>query len=227
MGLTLEQQDRIDRNLKELDYIERTGILTNEKSNLANEFFVFIGAGGTGCKALAHLKKEMKKRIQADEVGKKTMFIAVDAAHNELEQYVREGKFENSEIVKLLFVGGKESIDPRMMLPQFKQWVNPELCNIIGGAFDGTGAGAIRQCGRVMIAQEAAQLQLSACFSLIPEKLAGMPKISKLRVFFLTGLAGGTGSGIIIDLAYLTRYFIEQLGIDGSVVTYKENKCWK
>ena len=152
MGLTPEQQNKIDMNLKKLDYLEGTGILPDEKSNLANEFFVFIGAGGTGCKALAHLKKEMKKRVQLDEVRKKTMFIAVDAAHNELEQYVRDGKFENSEIVKLPFVGVKAAIDPRRMLPQFKEWVNPKLWDIVGGeaghagAFDGTGSGAIRQC---------------------------------------------------------------------------------
>ena len=94
MGLTLEQQNKVDANLKMLDYLEGTGILSDNKKTLVNEFFVFIGSGGTGCKALAHLKKEMKKQVHSDEVRKKTMFIAVDTAHNELDQYVRDGKFE-------------------------------------------------------------------------------------------------------------------------------------
>lgn len=226
MGLTLEQQNKVDANLKMLDYLEGTGILSDNKKTLVNEFFVFIGSGGTGCKALAHLKKEMKKQVHSDEVRKKTMFIAVDTAHNELDQYVRDGKFENSEIVKLPFLGVKESINPSTMLPQFKKWVNPQLWYTVGGAahhagaFDGTGAGAIRQCGRVMMAQENAQLQLRDCFSAIQRKLAEVSGVNKLKVFFLTGVAGGTGSGTIIDLAYLTRYFIENLGIAGAAVTY-------
>ena len=65
-----------------------------------------------------------------------------------------------------------------------------------------------------------AQLQLRNCFLTIPRKLAEVSKVNRLRVFFLAGLAGGTGGGIIIDLAYLTRYFIENLGINGSAVTY-------
>lgn len=225
MALTREQQNQVEVNLRTLDYLDGTGILSNNKKALANEFFVFIGSGGTGCKALTHLKKEMYKQVQGDEVRKKTMFLAIDTAHKELNEYVRYGQLDSSEIIKLPYLGAKDSIKPTTMLSQFKRWVNPMLWATVGGdaahagAFDGTGAGEIRQCGRVMMAQENAQQQLVDHLRVLPQKLA-RTNVSKFKVFFLTGIAGGTGSGTIVDLAYLTRYFIKQLDIPENAITY-------
>lgn len=217
MTITDEQKQKIRANISRLDYLEGTGVISTNRKHLANEFFVFISAGGVGHKALAKLKKTMRNQVDNLDVDRQTMFLAIDTAHTEMDESVRRGEFEKYEVLKVPYEGAHDSINPEKILPQLKSWVHESLWKKTGGTnevsqeFNGTGAGAIRQCGRVLFSQSAVQDELYAKLSRIPKLLANMGSAPAIKVFFLCGIAGGTGSGVILDLAFLTRHFLKQI----------------
>ena len=56
-------KQRIDNNIKNLDYLKGAGVIGGKKKTLADELFVFISAGGSGRAALINLKKTMKNQV--------------------------------------------------------------------------------------------------------------------------------------------------------------------
>lgn len=227
MGLTREQKRKIEANIQTLDYLKGTGIISEYRKQLANEFFVFISSGGVGRIALAELKKSIMNQVNHDDIEKQTMFLAVETAHQEIDEAIEKGEFETIETLKVPCTGAHNSIKPDRILPQMEEWVHPDLWSVTGGnnrvsrEFNGTGAGARRQCGRVLFSQSAVQTELYNKLSRIPSLLAKKQGIRKINVFFLCGIAGGTGSGTIIDLAYLSRHFINDIvGTMADTVVY-------
>ena len=215
MPLTREQERRIERNIQQLDYLEGTGVLSDSRKELANEIFVFISAGGAGCKALQVLKRTIAQKVEASEIKKRIMYLAVDTAHKELDELVKEGIFEDNEILKIPFEKAHDSISPeKLKTSSMAEWVNPDLWKQTDGthtqvqAFNGTGAGAIRQCGRVLFCQSGLQNDLVNRLRRIHHMLGVVGGTPKVRIFFLAGIAGGTGSGSIIDLTYLCRHLL-------------------
>lgn len=205
---------KIDANIAQLDYLQGTGVLTTHRKHLAKEMFVFISTGGIGRKALVKLKQTIVGQVDSREVEKQTLFLAIDTANLELDDRVEKEELAVNEILKIPYVGAHDSIAPNKISPQLKRWVHEKLWRETGGdgnssAFDGTGAGAIRQCGRVLFAQPTLQNELYQKLSNIPRKLAEMGHASSIKVMFLAGIAGGTGSGTILDLAFLTRHFLK------------------
>lgn len=214
--LTEEQKSKIKINIAQLDYLEGTGIISNNRKRLAKEMFIFISAGGTGRKALARLKQTMVNAVEPDDM-KRVMFLAVDTALKELEECVTSGIFEKKEILKVPYKGAHDSIAPDKILPQLAAWVHKELWAETGGEsatskeFNGTGAGGKRQCGRVLFCQSAAQNKLSSRLKLIPDAASELDEVDRIQIFFLSGIAGGTGSGMILDLAFLSRHFLKNI----------------
>lgn len=205
---------KIYANIAQLDYLQGTGVITTHRKHLANEMFVFISAGGIGWKALVKLKQAIAGQVDSREVEKQTLFLAIDTANRELDERVEKNQLAVNEILKIPYAGAHDSIAPDKISPQLKQWVHEKLWSDTGGdghspAFDGTGAGAIRQCGRVLFAQPALQNELYQKLSDIPGKLAEIGHACAIKVMFLAGIAGGTGSGTILDLAFLTRHFLK------------------
>lgn len=220
MALTDQQKIQIQANIRKLDYLEGTGVLNGGRKHLAKELYVFISAGGVGHKALSELKRTIVREVDSEDIKKQVMFFAVDTAIQEMDNCVEGEEFTNDEIMKIPFDGAHDSINPRMMLKQFDSWVNPQLWAETGGEgsnskfFGGTGAGAMRQCGRVLFAQSAAQEMLEKKLSGISNMAAQMgadAPVSKIQIFFLTGISGGTGSGTIVDLAFLTRHYLKNI----------------
>ncbi len=217
--LTNEQKNKIEKNIQHLDYLEGTGVLNSIRKKLVDEFFIFIGVGGNGKKSLVELKKALKNQVEASDIANQVMCLAVDTDWKELDLYVEKGDLLPGEVLKIPYEGAHESINPAKALPQMHTWLHRYLWEITGGAaaditpppeMGGEGAGAIRQCGRVLFAQSAAQDALYKHLDSVKAKLAkmGTPKI---KVFFLAGIAGGTGSGTIVDLAYLCRHHLKNI----------------
>lgn len=77
------------------------------------------------------------------------------------------------------------------------------------------GAGGIRQCGRLLLFQNIERVR-KAIDSAIREMIADHDVVT-LNVYLLAGIAGGTGSGTFLDLAYIARDVAE--GIAPTKVT--------
>ena len=209
----------IANNLNTLDYLKGTGIISTHKRKLANECYLFISSGGNGHKMLTTLRRQLEWQVDPLELERKVGFLAIDACHQEMEDLVTELDFERTEVLKLPYEGAHDSIAPNKITPQMNQWVYPDLYAKTGGmaatapsqsGFDPSGAGAWRQPGRIRLCQPNSLTSLKGALTTAVRNLAvNKSPGARFHVFFLAGLAGGTGSGTIVDLAFLTRHIIK------------------
>ena len=215
----LSGQDRkaiVEANLRRLDYAEGNGLLSKAKKELLpGELYLFISSGGTGQKALRSIKETINKTIDPNYHAQ-VRYLVVDCAENELLKLVEDGVFEQSEIMLIPYQGAHDTISPQHIAPDKKEWVDPDLYSATGGGipgmhpgFESDGAGAWRQPGRVRLTSTGG----SNVINKIQEVINGIqyPARTKLKVFFLCSVAGGTGSGTIVDLVYMTRHVLETI----------------
>lgn len=219
--LTEQQKRAIKSNLARLDYAKGNGLLkVNKKKLLSNEAYLFISAGGTGHKALAEIKQQIERTIDpnyVDRIG----YLVVDCAHNELDLLVEKGTFDQTEVVKLPFEKAWEDINPDTMQEDKKLWADPRLYDQVNGGittttthpgFENNGAGAWRQPGRVRLTTvngfNLVKQRVNAAVNELMSGQGQLGAVKSLKVFFLCSVAGGTGSGTIIDLAYITRHVL-------------------
>lgn len=218
MPLTDNQKRMICRNLKELDYFSGTGL--SEKKKMVNEMFLIIGTGGVGGKALREIKRLALQKIEDTDVKNQIMFLCVDTDYVELNYLLGENELEEDELLKIPYVRAEDSISPNKISPSMKEWVHPNLYDVVSGweeedYMGGIGASGLRQYKRVLFTQPECQNRLYTRLSMIRKKAANMiaSGISdiKVNVIFLAGIAGGTGSGTIIDLGFLTRHYLGKI----------------
>ena len=210
-----ERRAKINANMKQLDYSSGNGLLKAEKKTLSpSESYLFIGVGGTGQKALRSIKETINKTIKPNCHEQQVRYLVVDCAENELNMLVRDKVFEQSEIMLIPYQGAHDTISPQHIAPDKKEWVDPNLYSATGGdapgdkeGFKGDGAGAWRQPGRVRLTSPGGINVINKIRSVIDK--TEHPAGTKLKVFFLCSVAGGTGSGTIIDLVYMTRHVLE------------------
>ena len=210
-----ERRAKINANMKQLDYSSGNGLLKAEKKTLSpSESYLFIGIGGTGQKALRSIKETINKTIKPNCHEQQVRYLVVDCSENELNQLVRDGVFEQREIMLIPYQGAHDTISPQHIASDKKEWVDPDLYSATGGdapgahpGFQNNGAGAWRQPGRVRLTSTGGINVINK----IQEVINGIqhPARTKLKVFFLCSVAGGTGSGTIVDLVYMTRHVLE------------------
>ena len=212
----LSEQDRkakVEANLKRLDYAEGNGLLSRAKKELLpGELYLFISSGGTGQKALRSIKETINKTIDP-KYHAQVRYLVVDCAENELRKLVNDKVFEQSEVMIVPYEGAHETINQSITSDR-KAWVDPNLYSATGGdapgthpGFENNGAGAWRQPGRVRLTSPGGINVINK----IQQVIDGTqhPAGTKLKVFFLCSVAGGTGSGTIVDLVYMTRHVLE------------------
>ncbi len=210
-----ERRAKIYANMEQLDYSSGNGLLKAEKKTLSpSESYLFIGIGGTGQKALRSIKETINKTIKPNCHEQQVRYLVVDCAENELNQLVRDGVFEQSEIMLIPYQGAHDTISPQHIAPDKKEWVDPCLYSATGGGiperhpgFESDGAGAWRQAGRVRLTYRGGITAINRIKQVIDR--TEHPAGTKLKVFFLCSVAGGTGSGTIVDLVYMTRHVLE------------------
>jgi hypothetical protein len=211
MALTAQQKAQIAQNFKKLAYLDGEGLLGSTKRDLVNQKFLLVGYGGTGCRALKSLRELLYNGVKEAEIQSKVRFCAVDADHGELDKWLDDNTFRDEEVFKIPFEGAHTRIDPKNMDPAFAPWVNPRLNNTtdIMESWSGKGAGAYRQAGRVLLSLPTSVQEFRRRISeQITSMIVGEYQ-PRLSVFILTGIAGGTGSGIVIDATYLIHQICE------------------
>ena len=117
MPMNDTQKRKVKTNLKTLDYLEGTGVISTHKRKLANELFLFISSGGNGHKTLCTIRDQLRWKVDPLELAEKTAFLAVDAAHKELDELENERGFDCTEVLRLPFAGAHESINPARISP--------------------------------------------------------------------------------------------------------------
>jgi hypothetical protein len=113
-------------------------------------------------------------------------------------------------------------LKPRDNRPDVESWLNPRMLYRIPRSQVTTGVralGRLALCDNYRSVARRLQTELNACFN--PDALASavrqtglMVRTNRVRVYVVAGLAGGSGSGMFLDVAYLVRSMLKRAGYD-------------
>ncbi len=186
---------------------------------ISNKSILFVGLGGTGADALLRIKNQIKNRMNLprDDSGaviadtpNNIAFLEVDGdedtakkAHGQVTFNEYGKDFQCISVPDL--PGVIENTQRTKHNSNIYDWFDDNV-NAVAGS---NGAGGIRQIGRLMLFYN---------ISGIAEKINTLIRSiavqgsNSLYIFLVTGIAGGTGSGTFIDMAYILRQMAANLG---------------
>lgn len=180
----------------------------------SNDAYLFVGLGGTGADALLRIKNEMKTRMKLPkdpdtgaliaDVPPNMAFLAIDS--DERTQNKRYGKAAFDEFGSEYVSIKIDEITDVISNMKHNQADSP-LWNWLDDGINPSsgliGAGGIRQIGRMMLIYS---------FNRVRDRLrVTLRNIAENNppntyIIIVSGIAGGTGSGTFLDLAFLLRY---------------------
>ena len=185
-----------------------------------------IGLGGTGSDAVMELKKEVFKQLKPDDeqaviptyAAIKYLIVDSDAYKINAQSGNLTDIDRNTEFFDISNSYIKEPFAATEILKNRPElsWLNYEHI-FISQAF--AGAGGIRQVGRFLLVDKACPL-----FDKIKSEMQSALLAcnnGKLTVHICAGISGGTGSGTFLDVCYLVRQALQEIGkTDASVCGY-------
>lgn len=196
---------QIQAALRELSAAQG-GSLVKEiiKSKMKPEPMIFIGLGGLGGKTLERLKNLIKGEY---EDNPHCAFLAIDTAQNDLAERTDLDLSEKFEIYDPTCIT-LPSHPPAVV----KSWLNPQFPK---NNLKSTGAEGTRQVARLMLCGTDKYEKLrSRITSIINEVRSGVPADNDwVRINLIAGISGGTGSGTVIDVAYMIHDIMNGMGI--------------
>ena len=168
-----------------------------------------VGLGGTGCDALLTIKEVFAERYvlpknakgQTIPVPAKTAYLAIDSRSD-----TPDG-FETGEYVDISDSGieAKLSDQKRLLSSYERGWVNRDLRHVS----EGKGMGTVRQAARLALCDNYGKVYnaIKGALNNIVSINAGTPDpmVNQLEIVVVTGIGGGTGSGIFLDMAQILR----------------------
>jgi len=193
---------------------------------------LFLGLGGTAGRVLRSLKRKLGERLCDSEQLRALQFLMIDtdvAAVNEATDPAQDGALRDDEALLLPlkrswdYKSGKISTLPSLS----RRWLYnvPRSMKTEG----------IRAVGRIALldhAQRVLDRLRTAILELTDNQTisetaerSGLPfQHTDPRVFVVSSLAGGTGSGMLIDVGYAVRQLLAEVGLSDeevcNVLTY-------
>lgn len=175
--------------------------------NRFNGDLLVIGLGGVGRQVLCALKGMLSDKITAED---NISFLYVDSSIPEMELTIEDSK-ENIGLNALEVISIyrpnlenilADGIKNNPVHPNLANWMDPEFPDISIGT---DGAKGNRQIGRLMFSNAYEDIRVLLFDKL--EELHDRVSGDTLDVIVITGVAGGTGSGILTDLTYNIRAY--------------------
>jgi serine/threonine protein kinase len=185
---------------------------------------LIVGLGGLGREVLQELRKSLLKRGGPSETWQHIRLLHLDTDPQALEQATSGDPntvLSPDEILLTLFHRPSYYLKRPRERQQLQEWL--PLTPLANVPRDQVTARGCRALGRLAYVSSAATVaarlrdELEACVG--PEALNATARRTGLglrstwpRVYVVTGLTGGTGSGMFLDLAYALRRTLGQLG---------------
>ena len=198
------------------------GIISpNQRSKRENGASIMIGIGGTGCDALRKLKREIYNRLEPDDPDssvpsyKGIAFLAIDS---DKSQFQPAKNFKDLDVNTEFFDISNDHIeavfDNKSILKGRKEleWLSYDDIEIKAASH---GAGGIRQVGRFLLIDKATAFE-AKLKSTVLNAITGNK--GDITVHIISGISGGTGSGCFIDVCYLVRKVLHDLGKDNAMI---------
>lgn len=214
MALSPMQKEK----LRDLE-LEKGGVaFVSEKSAVTPIPTIVISLGGLGAKTLNTLKGKFVREIgESDHV----YFRALDTSQKDCDalckikgdgtpNYAPNANLEQSECIQLYTPAIADILKEANIPPNIKKWINKSL---IGTPLDNTGAQQIRQIGRAMFTNDTVYQNVRAKLnSVILDAINKRMLNGSVDVIILAGVSGGTGSGTIVDVAYMIHDIFKSAG---------------
>ncbi len=175
---------------------------------------VFIALGGTGAKALMHLRRLVIERFGALDNLEGVAYLSIDTDVHSQEPSAEEEKkggpldraisFAKDERVNVK-VDFKNYVGPNLIYhPEIREWWDEAALPSKEFNLE-VGAGQIRQLARLAFFTNREEIQeaISRAYRKVTAiSITGrrVDTTSKVRIVVVAGLAGGTGSGMLFDL---------------------------
>ncbi len=168
-----------------------------------------VGLGGTGCDALLTIKEVFAERYILPKDGKgqdlpapnKTAYLAIDSRTQ------RPDGFEVGEYVDISLSGIDKMLSDQkeLLTPYERTWVNRNLRH----SANGNGMGTIRQAARLALSRNFDKVNqaIKGALNNIVSVNAGEAdaRVNQVEIVLVTGIGGGTGSGIFLDMCQILR----------------------
>jgi hypothetical protein len=188
---------------------------------------VIIGLGGTGKKALMKIRRRFYDRFGQLDQFPSVAYLYLDTDTNEVGQNTEAGghrviadaiEFANDETVSITVEQTAPYVDSPKTHPHVSAWFYP---NLRDKADLVQGAGAIRPYGRLAFFHR--YDRVSSSIQNAVQKVTSMRSIQvtmdnglrvvtdgSVDVFIVGSLAGGTGSGTLLDTTFLVKHIAPQ-----------------
>ncbi len=215
----------LSQSLRMLD-IDQGGIFPEMKrSIIEGNSFLIISYGGTGGDALEVIKANLKRHLDPVEMEQYVRLLSIDT--DATAQYedvpgtdgsgqptlAKRERFTPREFFWLDNKPALQAVDLYSSDRAMQGWINPKTVERIKAdktTVDGSGASGTRQLGRVLLyPQQTVNALQTRILTLVNQLTNG--NANRLRVMIITGISGGTGSGIVVDASYLIRHFISSM----------------
>lgn len=197
----------IDTQKEEFERLKELRIFEKENPDVFNGNILFVGLGGLGTSVIRSLKAMMRYHISKED---NIHFLSIDSCISDMESSLMDqanGRaLSNPEIISIyrenlhdILINGTGQ---GMVQDSLAKWMGKDFPKINIGP---EGAKGNRQIGRLMFSNAYEDIRF-----LLFEKLEEYYADSDSRgldIFFVTGLGGGTGSGILADVAYNVRAY--------------------
>ena len=191
-----------------------------------------VGLGGSGVETARRVKRILHERYQVDNLIR-FLFIDTDEA-----QYIQDGELAKAEQHERASISVHH---PELLLEELQR--NPDLHPYFEKFWDksinvlllkdASGAAGIRPAGRFAFHAsfdnlftnylEPAVYHIMQVRERVQAMMKGVAQHIEItqsipRVYIISSLCGGTGSGIFMDTAAVIRYIFERYGLDGEIV---------
>ena len=213
MAISKRTQDQIDRlSLKNTSY---TGINLGKVPTMENVGNLIVSVGGAGADLLLETKGLITQCCcgDADNHAKpsRVAYLAFDTDRQTADKRSSDETgsvdFDLGEeelvilsdrgLAPLLKLASREA--QKKAYPEIFDWIDTEITIPSGG----NGAGGCRQAGRTLLFMSVDRIVKAIDEAL--HKLACGTNLNALNIFLLSGVSGGTGGGMFLDLAFLLR----------------------
>lgn len=183
---------------------------------------LFVGLGGTGADMLIRIKNEVKRRMVLPQINGKIVgdtpknigFLAFDTDSNSMLKTWGIASFDpfGSEFCSLEVDNLPHVIASRKQLAESGDpvWSWYDKIDPVAGL---DGAGGLRQIGRLMMFENIGRVY-DTLYKKIKKLVQVNEGIDSVMVVVVAGIAGGTGSGTLIDMAYLLRKVLVDMAVN-------------
>ncbi|MGN1019295.1 MAG: tubulin-like doman-containing protein [Aristaeellaceae bacterium] len=184
-----------------------------------------IGLGGTGVNAVKTIKRVFAERYvlpkapdgQYIPVPSHTAYLGIDTDAG------AQGDLSTHEFVNITYSDIALILNPTqrnaLLTPDEHAWIHRSL----NAAGTGLGAGGNRQAARLMLSrnyQLVANAITAALSGILARDMGDGDKLERLEVVIVTGVCGGTGAGIFLDIPQIIRHCMKT---DPGLASHRNN----